>query len=217
VSTSGPGERAHVIYVHGLWMPGEESLILRRRLAREFALTLHSFRYSATSSTMSAITANLASFVRALDAPVVHLVGHSLGGLVIYRFLERFPEQPDGRVVFLGTPCMASRAAERAGRFAPVAHLMGPSAEEELLRPCPRRWTHARALGIIAGRQPLGVGQLLAHFEGENDGTVAVSETRMPGSTDHIVLPVSHLGMLLSARVARETGVFLTQGRFSLR
>jgi len=51
----------------------------------------------------------------------------------------------------------------------------------------------------------------------ENDGTVAVSETRMPGATDHIVLPVSHLGMLLSARVARETGSFLTQGRFTLR
>jgi hypothetical protein len=39
----------------------------------------------------------------------------------------------------------------------------------------------------------------------------------MPGMSDHIVLPVSHLGMLLSARVARETGSFLTQGRFGLR
>ena len=41
--------------------------------------------------------------------------------------------------------------------------------------------------------------------------------TRMPGLTDHIVLPVSHLGMLRSTRVAHETGSFLTQGRFSLR
>jgi hypothetical protein len=39
----------------------------------------------------------------------------------------------------------------------------------------------------------------------------------MPGAADHITLPVSHLGMLLSARVAHETGHFLTQGRFSLR
>jgi hypothetical protein len=39
----------------------------------------------------------------------------------------------------------------------------------------------------------------------------------MPGATDHIVLPVSHLGMLLSARVARQTGTFLTQGLFALR
>jgi hypothetical protein len=39
----------------------------------------------------------------------------------------------------------------------------------------------------------------------------------MPGATDHISLPVSHLGMLVSARVAHETGRFLTYGHFSLR
>jgi len=208
---------SHVVYVHGLWLPGEESLILRRRLAHAFGLTLQAFRYSAASSTMSDISERLAGFVRELQAPAVHFVGHSLGGLVIYRFLERFPDQPPGRVVFLGTPCVASRAAQRAGRFAPVARLMGPSVAEELLQPRERRWAHARPLGIIAGSQPLGVGQLLADFAEENDGTVAVSETRMPGATDHLVLRVSHLGMLLSARVARETGSFLTQGRFGLR
>jgi pimeloyl-ACP methyl ester carboxylesterase len=208
---------APVVYVHGLWMPGEESLILRHRLAHEFTLTLHSFRYTAASTTMSDVIAHLDAFVRDLRSPVVHLVGHSLGGLVIYRFLEHYPEQPAGRVVFLGTPSSGSRAAARAARFAPVAHLMGESVAQELLEPHERRWTHARSLGIIAGTQPFGVGQLLAAFEEDNDGTIAVSETRMPGAADSIVLPVSHLGMLLSARVAHETGLFLTEGRFSLR
>jgi len=206
-----------VVYVHGLWMPGEESLILRHRLSNEFGLTLQAFRYSAASASMSDITERLESWVRELKAPAVHFVGHSLGGLVIHRFLERFPDQPPGRVVFLGTPCVASRVAQRASRFGPIAHLMGPSVAEELLQPHERRWEQARPLGIIAGSQPIGVGQLLADFTEENDGTVAVSETRMPGASDHIVLPVSHLGMLLSARVARETGSFLTEGRFSLR
>ena len=208
---------AHVVYVHGLWMPGEESLLLRHRLAQDFDLTLHSFRYSAASWAMSVIVAHLDAFVREIEAPEVHLIGHSLGGLVIHRFLERFPAQPAGRVVFLGTPCMASRAAERAGRFAPVAHLMGQSVAEELLQPRTRHWMHPRPLGIVAGTQPIGFGQLWAKFDEPNDGTVAVSETRMPGATDHNVLPVSHLGMLLSARVAHEAGRFLTQGRFSLR
>jgi pimeloyl-ACP methyl ester carboxylesterase len=208
---------AHVIYVHGLWMPGDESVLLRRRLAQEFDLTLHPFRYSAAYSTMSSITARLESFARELQTDEAHFVGHSLGGLVIHRFLERFPDQPPGRVVFLGTPCVASRAAEQASRFAPVAHLMGMSVAEELLQQRERRWTHQRALGIVAGTQPIGVGQLLAAFDEDNDGTIAVSETRMPGMSDHIVLPVSHLGMLMSARVAHETGLFLTEGRFSLR
>ena len=198
-------------------MPGEESLVLRSRLAHEFPLTLHAFRYSAVFSGMSSITASLADFVRELAAPEVHFVGHSLGGLVIHRFLERFPDQPPGRVVFLGTPSVASRAAEHASRFAPIAHLMGQSVAEELLQPHERRWTHADPLGVVAGTQPVGLGQFLANFDEENDGTVAVTETRMPGATDHIVLPVSHLGMLVSPRVAHETGLFLTQGHFSLR
>jgi len=208
---------AAVVYVHGLWMPGEESLVLKTRLSREFGLALHAFRYSAATTAMNLISERLAGFVHALASPEVHFVGHSLGGLVIYRFLERFPDQPPGRVVFLGTPSVASRAAEHAARFAPIAHLMGQSVAEELLQPRERRWSQPRALGIVAGTQPLGLGQLLAHFREPNDGTVAVSETRMPGATDHISLPVSHLGMLVSARVAHETGRFLTYGHFSLR
>lgn len=206
-----------VIYVHGLWMPGEESLVLRHRLAQEFGFALHSFRYSAAFSSMNTTTERLAAFAAELKAPEVHFVGHSLGGLIIHRLLERFSEQPPGRAVFLGTPSVASKAAEQASRFAPVAHLMGQSVAEELLQPKLRRWSHPNPLGIVAGSQRLGVGQLLANFQEDNDGTVAVSETRMPGATDHIVLPVSHLGMLVSARVARETGLFLTHGRFSLQ
>ena len=56
---------------------------------------------------------------------------------------------------------------------------------------------------------------LLAQFEEDSDGTVAVSETRLPGATDHLVLPVSHLGHAGLPRVARETGLFLQEGRFS--
>lgn len=197
-------------------MSGGESLFLRRRLATEFGLQVHPFRYSAAHSTMTKITARLQSFVESLAAPRIHFVGHSLGGLVIYRFLERFPQQPPGRAVFLGTPCIASRAAEQASQIRLVASLMGQPVAEELLQPQERHWNQDdRPLGIIAGTNPIGVGQILAQFEEDSDGTVAVSETRLPGATEHIALPVSHLGLLMSARVARETGMFLQEGRFS--
>jgi pimeloyl-ACP methyl ester carboxylesterase len=207
----------HVIYVHGLWMPGGESRLLAYRLQREFGLQVHAFPYSAGTWGMEEITAQLHTFVRSLAVPAVHFVGHSLGGLVIYRFLERYPEEAVGRVVFLGTPCLESRAAVQAARSRFVSALMGPSVADELLRPRERSWTFGGALGIIAGTQSIGLGQFLAGFDEECDGTVAVSETRLPGAADHITLPVSHMGMLVSPRVARETGLFLTQGRFSLR
>src|SRR5260370_3226508 len=99
-----------VVYVHGLWMSGGESLLLRRRLSREFGMEVHPFRYAAAASTMSDITARLQRFVRDLKASRLHFAGHSLAGLVIYRFLERYPQQPPARVVSLRTPSAASRA-----------------------------------------------------------------------------------------------------------
>ena len=60
----------------------------------------------------------------------------------------------------------------------------------------------------------MGLGRFFARMQEESDGTVAVSETRLPGHTEHLALPVSHMGMLLSSRVARHVGAFLSTGRF---
>ncbi len=46
------------------------------------------------------------------------------------------------------------------------------------------------------------------------DGNVTVDETRLPGAREHLVLPVTHTGMLLSARVARAVGTFLADCAF---
>jgi hypothetical protein len=62
----------------------------------------------------------------------------------------------------------------------------------------------------------MGLGRLFVKFNEDSDGTVAVSETRLPGAKDCLSLPVSHMGLLLSARVAREAGTFLQTGRFGL-
>lgn len=206
----------HVIYIHGLWLSGRESLFLRRRLARDAGYSLHTFSYPTVSSSMAEVTERLHAFVQKLQPQTLHLIGHSLGGLVIYRFLERYPEQAPGRVVFLGTPSVASRAAVSAARNRWIAPLVGRCVAEELLREQSRQWQARRDLGIIAGTQPLGLGQFFARFDEDCDGTIAVSETRMPGATDHITLPVSHMGMMLSARVARETAHFLERGAFSI-
>ena len=68
-------------------------------------------------------------------------------------------------------------------------------------------------LGSLAGNSPLGIGRIFK-LQGENDGTVLVEETRFPGMADHILLPVSHTGMLTDKRVAGQTAAFLRHGKF---
>jgi len=67
---------------------------------------------------------------------------------------------------------------------------------------------------VIAGTLRMGTGQFFAHFDEDNDGTVGVSETSIPGLADHLVLPHSHFGMLYAHDVAAQVAHFLRHGRF---
>jgi len=204
------------VFVHGLWLTGAESLLMRRRLASRHGFQCHSFAYRTTGRAMTDVTAQLAAFVERIDADEVHFVGHSLGGLVLYRYFETAPCARPGRVVFLGSPTVKSRTAERVGRLPLFSSLIGRMVHDELVWPQdPRAWRCPRELGLIAGTRPLGLGRFFARFEEECDGTIGVSETKLPGHTAHLTLPVSHMGMLASAAVAAEVGEFLSKGRFS--
>jgi hypothetical protein len=67
---------------------------------------------------------------------------------------------------------------------------------------------------VIAGSRPWGLGHLVLRLPGTNDGVVRLEETEVAGMRDRIVLPVSHSGMLVSARVARQVTAFLERGAF---
>lgn len=206
------------VFVHGLWLTGAESLLMRRRLAARHGFECHSFTYRTTGPAMGDVLAQLAGYVERLDAEQVHFVGHSLGGLVLYRFFETMPCAPPGRVVFLGSPTVKSRTAERVGRLPLLSSLIGRMVSDELVAPHdPREWRCPRELGVIAGTRPLGLGRFFARFDEDCDGTIGVSETRLPGHTAHVTLPVSHMGMLASPAVAEQVGEFLSNGRFRPR
>lgn len=205
---------AVVVFVHGLWMPGVELTLLRRRVERERNFRTQLFRYRSLRRPMADHVSSLRETVDALDAQHVHLVGHSLGGLVILRYLEQFRMRQPGRVVLIGSPVGGSRSARHVGQWSWGRRILGPAAGAELLQLQRRDWSSARELGVIAGTASVGLARLLVRFTEENDGVVAVSETRLAGTKESLIVESSHSGMLLSARVARETGSFLEYGSF---
>ncbi len=206
---------AAVVFVHGLWMTGHESLLLRSRLRRAHHYVTHLHQYASVRASIADSAAGLRAAIAAIDAPRVHLVGHSLGGLVIMRALQGIVAAPPGRVVFLGTPTGGSRVARVLGSSRFGRKLLGRAIAEELLVPQARRWEFERPLGVIAGTAAAGLGRLLLSFDEASDGTVTVAETRIEGASGHLCLPVTHSTLLFSARVARATADFLEHGTFA--
>jgi pimeloyl-ACP methyl ester carboxylesterase len=203
----------HVILLHGLWMRGFALSMLHRRLI-EAGFRVHRFDYLSVAATQQRILDRLQARMTGLatEADAVHLVGHSLGGLLALRACLD-GELPPGRIVCLGSPLKGSAAARGFaawGRGGQV--LLGHN--RELLQQGFERWDGMREVGMIAGRMPLGLGAMLGHFAGEHDGTVAVDETRLDGLTAHCVVEANHTGLLFSAEVAQRVARFLHQGRF---
>ncbi len=203
----------HVVFVHGLWMSGLETLWIRRRV-RNLGFTPQVFHYASLHASVEQVVEGLSAVLAGL-APPVHLVGHSLGGLMLLRLFELRPDQPPGRVVLMGAPAAGSHAAQNVARWAIGPAVLGPLALAELAGSRPRRWTVPRQLGVVAGSGRRGVGRLVSDLPEPNDGTVTVGETRIEGMTDHVVLPVTHTGMLVSAAVAQHVARFLHRGRFA--
>jgi pimeloyl-ACP methyl ester carboxylesterase len=203
-----------VVTVHGLWMRGTAMGALRRRLEPN-GFSFHDFTYSSITGSLSDNVEALAAFVACVPGETVHLVGHSLGGVLICALLERSLPARTGRVVCLGSPLRGSKTAARLCRWPGGRHLIGKCLADVHARGGFAAWRAGVEVGGIAGRMPFGVGRLLGPFPEPNDGTVAVEETRIAGLADHIVLPVSHVALLWSSAVAAQTQHFLVHGRFS--
>jgi pimeloyl-ACP methyl ester carboxylesterase len=205
-----------VVYVHGLWLSGIEGGILRRRLAKTLSAETHAFTYASVTSGMTGNAQALGKFLGKLRTETLHLVGHSLGGLVILKLFESGggAQLPPGRIVLLGSPLNGSRAAQNLARLPFGRKIMGRGVHEELLTERQRRWTGQRELGVIAGSVGIGLGRLVGVHGAPSDGTIFVEETRLPGILEHLVLRVSHTALPFSSTVARQTAAFLNDGRF---
>lgn len=195
-------------------MNGAGTWWLRHRL-EEQGFDARSFNYPTLHSTAEQVAERLAEEAAALRGPV-HFVGHSLGGLMVLKLFERFPYQPPGRVVLMGSPVAGSTAARSVASWAIGPALLGPLALGEIVdSPGGRRWTQARELGVIAGSTSAGVGRIVARLPEPNDGTVAVEETELPGAKARVVRPVTHTGMLFSTGIAEDVAAFLHTGQFA--
>jgi len=204
-----------VIIVHGLWMTGLELGVLQHRLRVDHGFEPSIFSYPSITGSINDHVASLHAYVQAHKHERLHFIGHSLGGIVILKMLELFDDIPPGRVVCLASPMQGSCAVDGFARWPFARAALGAAICEEVLSSKPRKWDGRRDVGIIAGSLSIGLGRLFADFHEPSDGTLLVSETKLDGAKDHIVMPVSHTGIVFSAEATEQIARFLQKGSFA--
>ena len=208
------GQAPTVVLIHGLWFSGYILWTLGRRLRRQ-GFTVHAFSYPSVRADLAENAERLARFIEAFDADTVHLVGHSLGGILIRALFHFHPFQRPGRIVTLATPHGGCRVAQYLDRRAFWRPVLGKGVAQ-LLAGASAEWSSPpHEIGVICGTRSFGLGQMLYRgLPRPNDGLLTVKESAFPAAREHLVLPVSHTGMLFSREVARQVGNFLISGEF---
>jgi pimeloyl-ACP methyl ester carboxylesterase len=209
-----------VILLHGLGRSGGSMLWLARTLGKLGYKTL-ALTYSGRRHSIDGIIADLHpkidAFGKSIDGPV-HFVTHSLGGLVSRAYLARHRPEVLGKVVMLAPPNGGSEWADLLVKSRLDRAILGQMGEYLVTS----RSARAEAtlgktdypVGVIAGNRSIDplFPRFLMPFP--NDGKVSVAATRLPGLTDHLVLPVTHTFMVLNRTVHAQVHAFLAEGRF---
>ena len=116
----GAAVRTVVVYVHGLWLNGWESLLLRQRLSRQLELHRAVVPLFLGRRGTGGECARARGVSRAdCEADALHLVGHSMGGLVILELFESAPLR--GALPRARRRCRRAASCCSALRFAAAA------------------------------------------------------------------------------------------------
>jgi len=207
-----------VVLLHGLardrtvWEPMERALI-------DAGYAVAAVAYPSTRRSVSEHAAQLSQLLTILEGPSrVSFVTHSLGGLIVRAamradatWVDRLPPQ---RVVMIAPPSRGSSLAQALADFQPFSIFAGPSGQDLALReladlPAPRC-----SFGIIAAGRGSAEG-FNPWIEGDDDGIVAVEETRLAGATDFLLLKGLHTFVMKDTDAIAATLSFLSSGRFS--
>jgi pimeloyl-ACP methyl ester carboxylesterase len=208
-----------VILMHGLGHGRLSMKKMAQYLRKSSDFNIFNISYASTRQEMTAHAQSLARIVESLEGiDEIHFVAHSMGNLVIRRYLFDHNDPRIGRIVMLGPPNDGAQLAKRYGKR--LYKLLAGQSGDQL----GRHWDQLKdklatpkvQFGIIAGSQPVA-GQGNPLITGNDDLVVRVEETKLPGAADFAILPVAHSFLMNDATVQQYTLNFLQQGRFFVR
>ena len=194
-----------VVLVHGLWMK-RWTWNAYRRLLTEHGFKVYLFGYKTTKQSVDLTLMQLTAYVNSRAEHTVHLVVHSMGGILTMRALPKINKP--GKLLMLGSPVNGSRVAQKLKKMGWHTGLLKHAAEPltmGVLLP-----QGLRPSMMIAGTSAFGLGRLIERRLGPSDGTVAVDETEADWIDQHEKVKSSHFGLLRNKTAMQKTIDFLT-------
>jgi predicted alpha/beta hydrolase family esterase len=200
-----------VVLLHGMGRSFLSMVLLGHRLKRRGYET-HLFGYRPRRPTLDDLSRTLRSYVHErVRAPLYHLIGHSLGNIIVRNALREGFRPGLGRIVMLAPPNRPARLAGNLRENRVFRFWTGDSgqklADPEFYRELP---VPPVEFGVIAGDRGHRIG-----FDEPNDGVVSVESTRLEGMADFVVVHHTHTLIMMASDTAELCHRFLTSGRFS--
>ena len=199
-----------VVLLHGQGRSRLSMVVLGKRFRSAGYQTLN-FPYNQTIDSLDEISDQLIEFIaKKAKTTNYHLIGHSLGNVIIRNaFRKKFPDGL-GKIVMLAPPNQPAHLAKLFKKNPLYRMFTGDSgqklSQDEFYRSLP---VPKVPFGVIAGDK----GQSLT-FSEPNDAVVTVESTKLDGMTDWILLPHGHTFIMNGKDTFQQCRHFLEQGSF---
>jgi pimeloyl-ACP methyl ester carboxylesterase len=218
-----PMKGTAVVTLHGLIRSREVMNGMGEFLEQEGDMTWINVSYASTRRSLDDHAASLAKIIDNLEGiDQIHFVCHSLGNLVVRRYLgEATQPNPkwkvDSRIkrfVMLGPPNNGAHMAELFKDNKLFGLLMGPSGKQIATWP-----EVEKQMGIGKCEFAIIAGSLTGSFtnplvRGDDDLIVGVEETKLAGARDFLGVPLNHGNLVDDPYVRKKALSFLKNGYF---
>lgn len=209
-----------VVLLHGLARTARSMRPVQKALVRE-GFVVRNIDYDSRAATIDVLA--METLPRAVaecerEQPrQIHVVTHSLGGILLRYYLSERQIDKLGHVVMLAPPNQGSEVVDKWRNRPGFRQLNGPAGLQlgTDAESVPRQLGAVEfSLGVIAGTATVNP-ILSLSLPNPDDGKVSVASTKVVGMTDFVAVPYSHTFIMRRTKVHRQIVHFLRHGRFA--